>query len=217
MTPAAPWYAARIAVKGIWAAAIAAVVIASLASGVVQTVRLEGLKVGPFAVTGWIAKAKAREAERDAERTAHQTTKDEYRAAQAQAALLEAARLKRVRQQQEEITNAIEKDYRGQLADLGARAERLRTQLRARAEPAGPPAGERGAPLRNTAGRADGATGDHRLSSAGGEPARIGPLHRTAEEQLERDIVATQQALQLDALIDWVEQQTAIDPNAGPD
>ena len=65
--------------------------------------------------------------------------------------------------------------------------------------------------------RADGATGDHRLSPAGGEPDRIGPLDRTAEEQLERDIVATQQALQLDALIDWVEQQTAIDPNAGPD
>ena len=212
-----PWTSARIAISGLRAAIVGAAFILLLGAFAVQTVRLEGLKVWPFEVTGWIAKAKAREAERDAERTAHQTTKDEYRAAQAQAALLEAARLKRVRQQQEEITNAIEKDYRGQLADLGARAERLRTQLRARAEPAGPPAGERGAPLRNTAGRADGATGDHRLSSAGGEPARIGPLHRTAEEQLERDIVATQQALQLDALIDWVEQQTAIDPNAGPD
>ena len=56
MTPAAPWYAARIAVKGIWAAAIAAVVIASLGFGVVQTVRLEGLKVGPLSIEGALPK-----------------------------------------------------------------------------------------------------------------------------------------------------------------
>ena len=135
-----PWTSARIAISGLRAAIVGAAFILLLGAFAVQTVRLEGLKVWPFEVTGWIAKAKAREAERDAERTAHQTTKDEYRAAQAQAALLEAARLKRVRQQQEEITNAIEKDYRGQLADLGARAEPVRPQVSEAPRFATPPA-----------------------------------------------------------------------------
>ncbi len=212
-----PWHQAEIAVRAIWVAAIAALVLIVCAFGAVQTVRLEGLKVWPIEIVGWIETAKTNETQRDAERTAHRATKAGMAEAEKEAARLEAERLKRVREQQEEITNAIESDYRGQLADLGARAERLRAQLRARTESAGPPAGERGTPLRYTAGRADAATGDDRLSPAGGEPARIGPLGRTAEEQLERDILATQQALQLDALIDWVKQQTAIDPNAAPD
>jgi hypothetical protein len=212
-----PWHQAEIAVRGIWVAAIAALVLIVCAFGAVQTVRLEGLKVWPIEIVGWIETAKTNETQRDAERTAHRATKVEMAEAEKEAARLEAERLKRVREQQEEITNAIESDYRGQLADLGARAERLRAQLRARTGSASAAAGERGTPLRNTSVRTDAAAGDDRLPSARAEPALVGPLGRTADEQLERDIIATRQALQLDALIDWVEQQTTIDPNAGPD
>jgi len=215
MLPA--WTGTRVAVKGIWAAFIAIIVLAALAAAAVQTVRLEGLRVWPFEVTGWIDKAATFEAERDAERSAHRKTKDDYRAAQAEATRLEAERLARVRDQQEEINDAIEQDYRARLADLGNRAERLRQDLRARTEPAGAPAGERGPALRDAAGRADGAPGDHRLPPPGGERAAAAIFGRTPGEQLERDIVATKQALQLDALIDWIEQQIAIDPNAPAD
>ena len=207
-------FEAEIALKAVWLVIAGLVFAALLGALVIQTARLEGFKVWPITVTGWIETAETYERERDEERAAHATTKNEYRLAQAQAARQEAARLKRVREQQEEITDAIKSDYRGQLADLGARAERLRAQLRARTDIVGPTASERGASVRDAAGGTGSASADRRLPAAGEEPAVVGTFGRTAEEQLERDIVATQQALQLDALIDWVEQQTAIDPNA---
>lgn len=216
MTPL-PWYSARIAIKGLWAALIAAAFLIVLAFATVQTVRLEGLKVWPISITGWIETAKVREDERDAERKAHAKTKTDYREAQAEAARQEADRLNRVRAQQKEITDAIEQDYRARLADLGARADRLRGQLRSRTDFAGSPTGEPSTPLRHPAAGTDGTPGDRRLPSSGGERASSGNFGRSPEEQLERDIVATRQALQLDALIDWVGAQTAIDPNATAD
>ncbi|NCP10847.1 MAG: hypothetical protein GW859_02630 [Sphingomonadales bacterium] len=208
---------AEFAVKTLWLVAGALVFLALILALTVQTVRLEGFKIWPFAMNGWIETARTAETQRDTERTAHQATKDKYRDAQVQAARLEAERLKRVREQQEEITDAIEDDYRTRLADLGARAERLREELQGRTGAASPPAGERGAALRESAERADRAPSDNRLSSSVGALAAAGVFGRTPEEQLERDIVATRQALQLDALIDWVERQSAIDPNASVD
>lgn len=212
-----PWYQAQVAIRGAWMAAIGALFLIVAGAAIVQTARLEGFKVWPFEMTGWIETAATREAERDAERTAHAKTKTEYREAQADAARQEADRIDRVRQQQKEVTNAIESDYRRQLADLGDRAERLRKQLRTRTGAGGAPTGEPSPPLREPANRTDRAPGDHRLPPTGGEPADTGPFGRTPEEQLERDIIATGQALQLDALIDWVIAQSAIDPNAPPD
>lgn len=210
-----PWYQAQVAIRGAWIAAVGALILIVVGAAVVQTARLEGFKVWPFEMAGWIATATTREAERDAERTAHRKTKTDYREAQADAARQEADRLDRVRQQQEEITNAMESDYRRQLADLGARAERLRKQVRTRTGAGGAPTGQPSPPLRDPASGADAAPSDRRLPPAGREPA--GHFGRTAEEQLERDIVATGQALQLDALIDWVIAQAAIDPNTQPD
>ena len=212
-----PWYQARVAIRGAWIAAIGVLFLIVAGAAIVQTARLEGFKVWPFAMTGWIETATTHEAERDAARMAHAKTKTEYREAQADAARQEADRIDRVRQQQKEVTNAIESDYRRQLADLGARAERLRKQLRSRTGAGGAPTGEPGPTLPDPAGRTDRAPGDRRLPPTGGEPADIGPFGRTPEEQLERDIIATGQALQLDALIDWVIAQSAIDPNAAPD
>ena len=208
---------AEIAIKTVWLVVAGLAFAALVGALVVQTVRLEGLKVWPITVTGWIETADTYERERDAERNVHAKTKGEYRAAQSKAARQEAARLKHVREKQEEITDAIETDYRGQLADLRARAERLRSQLQSRTDIVSKAAGKRSAEVRDTTGRTGAPAADHRLPAAGEERATGGVFGRTPEEQLERDIVATQQALQLDALIDWVERQAAIDPNAAAD
>ena len=183
------------------------VIAAALAFGTVQTARLEGLMIWPLSIEGWIAKADRFETERDGERSAHQKTKNDYRAAQLAAAKMEADRLKRVTQQQKDITDAIETDYHARLADARARADRLRQELRSGAGAAGA-SGDLAVPgIPGTAGGSDAPAGDHRLPAGGS-------FDRGPAEQLERDLVATQQAIQLDALIDWVEQQVAVNPNA---
>ncbi|MBU1253206.1 MAG: hypothetical protein KKE69_02260 [Alphaproteobacteria bacterium] len=183
------------------------VIAAALAFGTVQTARLEGLMIWPLSIEGWIAKADRFETERDDERSAHRKTKNDYRAAQLAAAEMEAERLKRVAQQQEDITDAIETDYRTRLADARARAERLREELRSREGAAGAGGDLAMSRVPGAAGGSDASTRDHRLPAGSG-------FDRDPAEQLERDLVATQQALQLDALIDWVERQATVDPNA---
>ena len=143
--------------------------------------------------------------ERNDERAAHQQTKIDYREAQAEAARLEQKRLDRVRDEQQEITDAVEADYRRQLAGLHARAERLREELRAGAGAAGPGRGIEMLDLPAASGGSAEATGDHGFSA---------PFDRDPAEQLERDVIATEQAIQLNALIDWLLKQHAIDPNA---
>ncbi len=217
------WTSAQMAVGGLRAALIGLAFLIAVSVGVVQSVRLNGFHFWPVSITGWIATAETRAEERDAERAAHQASKDDYRAAQIEAARREAARLASVRAQQEEITDAIEVDYRADLAALGARAERLRQELRTRAEPAragGDLAMSRPGSAAEGIARAPGdrgfpASGDGRRGAEPGQDARAGgAFGRSDEEQLERDIVATRQALQLEALIDWVERQGRIDPNA---
>lgn len=56
---------ASLTIKGIWAALIALAFALLLALLAVQTVRLEGMKLWPFKVEGWIAKADRYKAERD--------------------------------------------------------------------------------------------------------------------------------------------------------
>lgn len=131
-------------------------------------------------------------AERDAEIQAHGLTKQTYRLAQAEAAALDRARLARVEAEQREITDDIVADYESRLGDVRARAERLRQQLGAAGEhPAGsarsvylPAAGD-------AAGRAAEAAGDRGLS-------------------IEERLIATEQALQLQALIEWTTRQAAV-------
>tara|TARA_R110002072_G_scaffold38314_4_gene110924 strand:+ start:30130 stop:30753 length:624 start_codon:yes stop_codon:yes gene_type:complete len=193
---------AKIGVSGL-------VIAGALTFGAVQTVRLEGLRVWPVSIEGWIATADRFETERDAEREAHRTTKGNYRAAQFDAAMKEADRLKRVAQQQKDITDAIETDYHARLADARARAEQLRQELRSGAGAAGASRDLAVPGVPGAAGGSDAAAEDQRLPASGS-------FDRGPAEQLERDLVATQQAIQLDALIDWVERQVAVDPN-GPE
>lgn len=143
--------------------------------------------------------------ERDDERTAHQTTKTDYRNAQIEAARLQQKRVARVKAEQQEITDAVEADYRRQLAGLQLRAERLHEELRAGTGVGGAGRNIAMPGLSPPAGGSAEAAGDH------GFPATFG---RSESEQLERDVIATEQAIQLNALIDWLLAQNAIDPNA---
>ncbi|MBN9504938.1 MAG: hypothetical protein J0I69_02835 [Altererythrobacter sp.] len=144
------------------------------------------------------------------ERAAHQATKETYRRAQAEAARLDAERLARVQSEQQEITDAITADYRARLADARAVAQRLRDQLaRAGERAAGPGGGEPVPATGATAGGAAEAAGDNRLPIC-----RTAPLledERTLSPlDLDWRLTATEQAIQLDALIDWVERQAAV-------
>lgn len=144
-------------------------------------------------------RADAWEAHSKLEASNHRQTKTNYRTAQATAARLEAQRLAAATARQEGITDAVKQDYAARLAALRARYERLRAQSRAGA--AGTASGIAVPGIPETPGRADGAA-DIRLAGADGlEP---GERLRAAE-----------QALQLDALIDWVERQQAADRKDG--
>jgi len=181
---------APIAAKIYGGIAIVALVFAG-----VQTVRIEGLKIWPIAITGLTEKLETRTAERDAERTAHQKTKDDYRAAQRDADRLEAERISRVRSEQQEITDDVMQDYGRRLADARAAADRLR-----------------GEAVRAGNGAA-GAPGSVDLSGAGDAADRAGEAADDRRLSVEERLIATEQAIQLDALIDWILKQSAVDPN----
>jgi hypothetical protein len=191
---------------------LAAIAVLALA---VQTVRIEGAfcrQVGmgekpACIVQGYKQKIaairidlEAVRRDRDAERANHQATRQAYQDAQAEAQRLEAARLARVTAQQKEITDDLAHDYARRIAAAraaaGAHARRMRSG-------AGEPAVGRAAgagdgfamrDVSEAAGGADGAAGDHEL------PA-------------DQRLIATEQAIRLDALQSWVRQQQRVDPN----
>jgi hypothetical protein len=152
-----------------------------------------------------LALAAERKIEAFNERQAHRQTKMDYRAAQAEAATLEAARLARVTAEQQEISDDVVQAYRARLADARLRAGGLRrsADTPARERAAGATGGEPVPGAGDAAGRADQATGDRGLPAGDAD-------------DLDWRLTATEQAIQLDALIDWVLRQGAIDPNAAP-
>lgn len=139
------------------------------------------------------------------ERRAHAQTKAAYRAAQAEAARLEGLRKTRVEAEQKEISDAVVATYETRLADARARAGALREQLRrGTTRPGERAAGAAdGQPLPGTGATARGA------AEAAGDPRLPAPGGWAIEERL----IATEQALQLDALIDWVTRQAAVEVN----
>lgn len=139
-----------------------------------------------------------------AEVAKHKATKQAYRDAQEEAARMEAERLARVIAEQEEITDAVEADYRERIAALRTRAERLRRDAQAGA---GAGSGAASAP------------GDVQLPEARDPAARTDeapdcrPLPaRDALTEIRCREIAEQQATQLDALIDWVSRQFRVEP-----
>ena len=196
---------ARTALRNFGIAAAAAVGLSLAGLAAVQTVRIEGLKIWPVEIEGLKDKAgrlagerdKAK-AERDSEAAAHRATKVAYRIAQDQAAKREAERLARVTTEQQEITVAVSQNYRERLAAARNAAERLRGQaVRARAD----------------AGRSSGAGDVSSLPDAARRTDQAAGNHRLSDDQLKRDLTATEQALQLDALIDWIQSQQKVDLN----
>lgn len=139
---------------------------------------------------------------------AHARTIANYRSAARQAQQDAQANADRVKAEQDAATREIVDDFQARLADARRRAAAL--ELRAQSRPAADPgrAGKIDLPGAGAAaGRADQAAGEDRLPAAGAEHA--GEL--TTSDAL----IATEQALQLDALINWVLAQAAIDTNAG--
>lgn len=136
--------------------------------------------------------AEALRADLNTEVAAHRQTKAAYRAAQQAAEEAETARLARVKAQQEKITDDVSQDYSRRLAALRTRYDRMRAQSGTRADSA--PGRVTVSGLPDAASGIDEAPGSDRFS-------------------LDRRMTASQQALQLDALIDWVERQAGVVPN----
>lgn len=129
-----------------------------------------------------------------AEKDAHAATKRAYREAQEEAARIQAEVIAAEIERQEGITANVRKDYQQRLAALRARADRLRAEARA---------------------GADGASGEVRMpaeSETSGRADAAPDCQRFPAPDLETDLacreIATAQAIQLDALITWVREQT---------
>ena len=130
------------------------------------------------------------------ERGAHAATVANARAAAEQARAADRANAERVAARQADINERSENDFEKRLADARAAARRLRGE--GPASPAGAGAG-RAAPVPGLSAAAQGA---HQAPRQDGFP------------QPER-LIATEQAIQLDELIKWVERQHAVDPGGG--
>lgn len=204
MDPLAARLSARIAIRAAWLAVGLGVILSLALACAVQTARLEGFHVWPVSVTGWKATAARNATERDAARRAHADTKAAYRLAQQLAEAADTRRNAAVAAKQKDITDAIASDFAARLAGVRARADRLRRDLEPRHAAGGAPAGLAMPGVPAAAGRPDGAAEDSGL------PAAVLAI----ADRLERDLVATEQAEQLSALIAWIEAQAAIDPNA---
>jgi enoyl-CoA hydratase/carnithine racemase len=136
-----------------------------------------------------------------AEQAAHLGTVNAFFAASRQAQKDAEANAQRVARQQETITDDIVTAYRFDLADLRSRFDRLRRGSAARTDPGhADAAGLPGLPA--AAGGIDAASGENRFPAPGKltEP----PL------SLPDALLASEQALQLQALIDWVGAQSAV-------
>jgi hypothetical protein len=129
-----------------------------------------------------------------AEQGASAQTVASYRAATEAARVADAATAERVRAEQKAINERIAYDYETRLAAARDRAERLRHA--AGSSPAHPC--RRGA-----------------SPVPGLPPASCGPAQAARQDRLfsADALIATEQAVQLDALIGWVRAQAGVDPN----
>lgn len=135
-------------------------------------------------------------AERDASRASVWAFIERARAATEKARRADLENTNRVRAEQDAISRKVVTDYEEQLAAVRARADRLRRD--AAAATAADRRGSAAVPGTGDAAATLGAsTGEGRLPPLSDDDA----------------LIATEQALQLTALIDWVEAQSAVEPN----
>ena len=128
------------------------------------------------------------------QQSALSTTVSNYRAAAEQASAADHANAERVEADQRAINERTENDYQARLAAAHSLARRLRDQS---ASAAADPRGGPGAPVPG-------------LPAAAGGPAEAAAQDRLPDPDAE---LATDQAIQLDELIQWVRKQAAVDPN----
>jgi hypothetical protein len=119
-----------------------------------------------------------------------------YRSAAEQARAADAANSRRVVTQQRAITERTADVFQARLADARDRAQRLRVAAQATSDPGARPAPPVPSLPAAASGLAQGSSQD------GLPPADA--------------LTATEQAIQLDELIRWVQAQHAVDPNAEP-
>ena len=120
-----------------------------------------------------------------------------YRSAAETARAADQANVERVTSEQRAINERISHDYEDRLAAARARAEQLRLQ----------------APSSSAYPGSGGGTPVSALPAAAGGPAQGSRQDRLPDSDA---LTATEQAIQLDALIAWVRQQARVDPNARP-
>lgn len=158
-----------------------------------------------FAAHVFVITPKLRE-DRDAARAAHAAeveahngTIAEFVMATREAERRQAANLTRVASEQAAITGRIEHDYQTKLDALRARHAALAADAAGR--------------LRSAAGAAEvdpGAPRSPGLPGAGAAASLTGEAPGSDGFSLERRLIASEQALQLDALIDWVLAQASV-------
>lgn len=142
----------------------------------------------------WKSTAALRQQQVAAQQAAHAATVANYRAAAEQARRADAANAARVRRAQARINERTADDFESRIAAARARSRQL--QRRAGSAAADPGAGRAAAvPALSAAARAaHQAAGEDRLS---------------ASDRL----IATEQAIQLDELINWVRRQHRVESN----
>jgi hypothetical protein len=200
-----PILAARYALRGVQIAAVVAVLLLATVGCATQTVRLEGFRIslpliGDIGPKGWRPYAIELEGEVKTiridlveSRARHAASKRAYAEAQEEAARMQADIVEREVARQERITDEVRKDYQQRIAALRSRADRLRAE--AGAGVAGSPDQVRVPADANAAARTDEAPDCQRLPAP------------DIETDLRCREIATEQALQLDALIQWVLRQ----------
>lgn len=170
-----------------------AAAIAALASAAWQTVQIEGLLFVP-GLKPQLADARLQLAK---ERAAHQATKETYTNAQREAGRLEAERLVAAVLKQQEITDHVRTDFAQQLDAARARyAARAGGRVRPDGSGAGPA----------------GAAGGLAVPGAAGAAGRADETAISDGLSLAERWRATEQALQLDALIIWLQRQVEAAP-----
>jgi hypothetical protein len=130
------------------------------------------------------------------ERAGHAATVANVRAATERARATDRANAQRVAARQDAINQRSDHDYQNRLADARAAARRLRGE-------GAPAAADPGA------GRAKAVPG---LSTAAKGAAEAARQDRLPDHER---LIATEQAIQLDELIKWVERQHAVDMGSG--
>ena len=132
------------------------------------------------------------------EQAAFALTAANYRAAAAQAERADKANADRVAAEQRTINERTQNDFEARLAAARSLAQRLR-------------------------GEAPGAAADPGSGGSAAMPdlpaAPGGPAEAAGEDRFSQSdqLIATEQAVQLDELIKWVKQQHAVDPNGATD